>query len=92
MGFRRYPAGGRRLRCCTSRHCSGVHWRLRVASIRWRARHLISRRLCCHWASPNATRLLLRVCPTATELPSMLWTVAVKRPTEGNIWRAGKGG
>ena len=34
----------------------------------------------------------MRACPTATELPSMLWDVAIKRPTEGSILRAGKGG
>ena len=40
----------------------------------------------------HATSLLLRACPTATELPCMLWAVAVKRPTEGGILRTGKGG
>ena len=84
-------AGGR-LRRCTSRHCSRVRRRLQVSCVRRRARHLISWRLCWRWASKSATRFLLRACPTATELPSMLWAVAVKRPMEGSILRAGKGG
>ena len=41
---------------------------------------------------PSGTKLLFRVCPTATELPSMLWAAVVKRPTEGSILLAGKGG
>ena len=91
-GISEISRGGARLCRCTSRRCSGVRRRFRVSCVRRRARRLISRRLCWRWASPSATRLLLRACPTATELPSMLWAVAIKRPTEGSILRAGKGG
>ena len=55
-----------------------------------RKRHLISRRLCRRRASPSATRLLLRACPTATELPSMLWAVAINLPREGGMLHAGR--
>ena len=55
------------------------------------ARHFMARRLCWRWASHRAPGLFFTASPTAIELPNMLSTAVLKRPTEWSILRAGKG-
>ena len=90
-GISETSRGGPLLRRCTSLHCSGVRFKLRVSCLRRRALRFTPRRLCWRWASPKATRLRLRACPAVTEVPNMLWAITVKRPTVGSMLRAGKG-